>query len=77
MMIIADNTSSINVAENAINSPQSEDIDIFRSHTRDHRIRKFCTLDDVLSNIHNAYLMTHVLNSVAHHVHTTHLQYSE
>ena len=74
---MADNTSTIYVADNPINDPRTKDIDISYHLTREHRIRKSFTLSYVPSNDDTAALMTKGLNSVAHHLHTQRLGLSE
>ena len=56
--IMADNTSSINVAENPITHPQNKQIHVAYHLTREHLIRKSFTLSDVLSSVNTADLMT-------------------
>ena len=75
--MIAGNTSSINVAENPINNPPTQHIDVAYHFTREHLMRKSFTLSYVLSNDNTADLMTKGLNSVAHHGHTQRLGLSE
>ena len=65
--IMADNTSSINVAENPINNPRTKHIDVAYHFTREHLIRKSFTFSYVPSNDNTADFMTKGLNSVAHH----------
>ena len=77
IMIMADNTSSINIAENPINNPLTKHIDVGYHFMREHLIRKSFTLFYVPSNEKIADLMTEALNSVAHHGHTQRLRLSE
>ena len=65
--IMADNASSINVAENLINNPRTKHIDVAYHFTREHLIRKSFTFSYVPSNDNTADFMTKGLNSVAHH----------
>ena len=75
--IMADNTSSIKVAENPINNPRTTDIDVGDHFAREHLILKSFTLSYVPSNDNSADLMTKGLNSVAHHGHTQRLGLSK
>ena len=75
--IIADNTSSINVADNPINYPRSEHIDVGYHFTRDHLICNFSALSHAPANDNSAYLMAKKLNSVYHHLHMQRLGLSE
>ena len=75
--IMADNTCSINVAENPINNPRTMRIDLAYHFTRDHLIRKPVTLSYVPFNDITADLMTKGLNSVAHNGHTQRFGLSE
>ena len=75
--IMADNTSSLNVAEDPINTPRTKHIDVAYHFTREHLILKSFTLSYVPSNDNTADLMTKGLNSVAHHGHTQCLGLSE
>ena len=68
--IMADNTSSIHVAENPINNPGTKHIDVAYHLTREQLICKCFTLPHVLSNNDTADLLTKGLNSVAHSGHT-------
>ena len=74
MMIMPDNTSSINVAENPINIAGMKHIDVADHLIREHLICKSFTLSDVPSNDNTADLMTKGLNSVPHHGHTQRLE---
>ena len=71
--IIADISSSINIAENPINNPRTTYIDVTYHCTSKHLIRKSFTLEDVPPNDNTADLMTKRLNSVAYHGHTQRL----
>ena len=77
MTIMADNTSSTNVAENPIKNPRTKQINVAYHSTRKHLIRKYFTLSYVPSNDNTADLMTNEVNSVAHHVQTQCLGLSE
>ena len=77
IMIMADYTSGINVAENSINNPRTKHIDVAYHFIREHLIRKSFTLSYVSSNDNTADLMIKGLNSVAHHAHTQRLELSE
>ena len=68
--IMADNTSCINVAKNAINHPRPKCIDVAHHFTREHLIRKSFTISYLPSIDNSADLMTKGLNSVAYHGHT-------
>ena len=68
--IMADNTSSIKVAQNPINNPQMKHIEIAYHFKREHLICKACTLSYVPSIDKTADLMTKGLNSVPHHEHS-------
>ena len=74
---MADNTSSINVAENPINNPPTKHIDVAYHFTRERLIRKSFTLSYVPSNDNTADLMTKEFNSVAHDGYTQRLGLSE
>ena len=76
-MIMADNTSSSNVAENATHNTRTKHIDVTYYFTREHLICKCFTLSYVPSNHHTADHITQVLNSVAHHEHTQRLGLSQ
>ena len=67
--IMADNRSSINVAENPINNPETKHIDVAYHLSRQHLIRKFCSLSCVPSNDYIADLIRKVLHSIAHYGH--------
>ena len=75
--ILADNSSSINVAGNAIYNTQSNHIDVAYHFTRGPLIRKYFTISYVACNDNTADLMTKGLNSVGHHGHTQLLALSE
>jgi len=62
----ADNTSSINVAENPINNPKTKPIDISYYFTREHLICKSFTLSYVPTGENLADIMTKGLPSVLH-----------
>jgi len=66
----ADNTSSINVAENPINNPKTKHIDVSYHFTREHLIRKSFTLSYVPTGENLADIMTKGLPSVLHNRHT-------
>ena len=74
---MADNTSTINVAENPIHNSRTKHIDVAYHFTREHLIRKSFTLSYVPSNDNTANLMTTGLKAVAHHGHTQRLGLSE
>ena len=65
--IMADNASRINVAENRINNPRTNQIDVVYHLIRARHIRKSLTVSYSSSNHKTADLMTTALNSVAHH----------
>jgi len=73
----ADNTSSINVAENPINNPKTKHIDVSYHFTREHLIRKSFTLSYVPSGENLADIMTKGLPSVLHNRHTQGLGLTE
>ena len=75
--IMADNTSSIYVAENPIHNPRTKHIDVGYHFTREHLICKSFALSYVPSNDNTADLMTKALNSVSHQGHTQRLGLSE
>jgi len=66
----ADNTSSINVAENPINNPKTKHIDVSYHFTREHLIRKSFTLSYVPTGENLADTMMEGLPSVLHQGHT-------
>ena len=75
--IMADNTCSMNVAENPITNPRAKHIDVAYPFTREHLICKYFTLSYVPCNDNTADLITKAFNSVAYHVHTQCLGLSE
>ena len=75
--IMADNTSSINIAEHPINNPRTSDIDVAYHCTREYLICKSFTLSCVPYNDNTANLITKGLKCVAHHGNTQRLGLSE
>ena len=73
----ADNTSSINVAENPINNPKTKYIDVSYHFTREQLIRKSFTLSYVLTGQNLANIMMKGLTSVLHQRHTEGLGLTE
>ena len=71
--IMAENTSSINVAGNPINNPRTKHIDVAYHFKREHLMCKSFTISYVASNENTAHLMTKGLNSVVERGHTQHL----
>jgi len=65
----ADNTSSINIAENPINNPKTKHIDVSYHFTREHLIRKSFTLSYVPTGENLADIMTKGLPSVLRNRH--------
>jgi len=73
----ADNTSSINVAENPINNPKTKHIDVCYHFTREHLICKSFTLSYVSTGKNLADIMTKGRPSVLHNRHTRGLGLTE
>jgi len=73
----ANNTSSINVAENPINNPKTKYIDVSYHFTREHLIRTLFTLSYVPTGENLADIMTKGLSSVLHNRHTQGLGLTE
>ena len=75
--IMADNTTNINVVENPLNNPRTQQIHVACHFQKAHLIGTSFTLSYVISNHNTADLMNTGFNSVAHHVHTQRLELSE
>jgi len=73
----ANNTSSINVAENPINNPKTKHINVSYHFNREHLIRRSFTLCYILTGENLAGIMTKRLLSVLHNRHTQGLGLTE
>ena len=70
---MADDITSINVAENPIKNPPNKNINVGYDFTTENFIHKSFALSQVPSNDNTADLLTEGLNSVANHGHTQRL----